>query len=88
MLTSFVLASIAATLSLLPGGVGSFEAGSVAAMRYLGVPLEAALTSTLLFRGLTLWLPMLPGIWFARHEMVGNGKPSKATAREPARKHR
>jgi hypothetical protein len=31
---------------------------------------------------------MLPGIWFARHEMVGNGKPSKATAREPARKHR
>jgi glycosyltransferase 2 family protein len=70
--TSFVLASIAATLSLLPGGVGSFEAGSVAALRYLGVPLEAALTGTLIFRGLTLWLPMLPGIWFARHEMVGS----------------
>jgi uncharacterized protein (TIRG00374 family) len=69
--TSFVLASIAATLSLLPGGVGSFEAGSVAAMRYLGIPLEVALTGTLLLRGLTLWLPMIPGIWFARHEMMG-----------------
>ncbi len=88
LFVSFVLASIAATLSLLPGGVGSFEAGAVASMRYLGVPLEAALTSTLLFRGLTLWLPMLPGIWFARHEMVGNGRSPKATAREPAPKHR
>jgi uncharacterized protein (TIRG00374 family) len=71
LFTSFLLASIAATLSLLPGGVGSFEAGSVASMRYLGIPLEVALTGTLLFRGLTLWLPMLPGIWFARHEMMG-----------------
>jgi uncharacterized protein (TIRG00374 family) len=71
--TSFLLASMAGTLSLLPGGVGSFEAGSVASMRYLGVPLEAALTGTLLFRMITLWIPLLPGIWFARHEMVGNG---------------
>ncbi|HYJ32414.1 MAG TPA: lysylphosphatidylglycerol synthase transmembrane domain-containing protein [Candidatus Binatia bacterium] len=76
LFTSFVLASIAATLSLLPGGVGSFEAGSVASMRYLGVPLEVALTGTLLFRGLTLWLPMLPGIWFARHEMMGEVETS------------
>ena len=71
LFVSFVLASIAATLSLLPGGVGSFEAGSVAAMRYLGVPLHVALTGTLLLRVLTLWIPMIPGIWFARHEMVG-----------------
>lgn len=77
--TSFVLASIAATLSLLPGGVGSFEAGSVAAMRYLGVPLEVALTGTLLFRGATLWLPMLPGVWFARHEMMGEGTNGSET---------
>ena len=79
LFTSFVLASIAATLSLLPGGVGSFEAGAVASMRYLGIPLEVALTGTLLLRGLTLWLPMLPGIWFARHEMVGESEaPEKA----------
>ena len=83
--TSFVLASIAATLSLLPGGVGSFEAGSVAALRYLGLPLEVSLTGTLLLRGLTLWLPMLPGIWFARHEMMGEEEPrgAKGRARHP-----
>ncbi|MCE8002886.1 hypothetical protein [Billgrantia ethanolica] len=35
----------------------------------LGVPLEAALTATLLLRGMTLWLPMLPGLWFARRAL-------------------
>lgn len=73
--TSFVLASIAATLSLLPGGVGTFEAGSVAALHFFGLPLEVALTATLLVRGFTLWLPLLPGVWFARHEMLGAPSP-------------
>jgi len=67
---SFVLASVVATVSLLPGGVGPFEAGSVGTLRVLGVPLEAAVASTLLLRGFTLWLPMLPGLWLARREMV------------------
>lgn len=89
LFTSFVLASIAATLSLLPGGVGSFEAGAVASMRYLGIPLEVALTGTLLLRGLTLWLPMLPGIWFARHEMMGepSGSRDAETKREEGAGH-
>jgi len=70
---SFVLASIAATVSLLPGGIGSFEAGSVASLRYLGVPIELALAATLLLRAFTAWLPLLPGLWFARREMHGLG---------------
>ncbi|HEX7076852.1 MAG TPA: lysylphosphatidylglycerol synthase transmembrane domain-containing protein [Candidatus Eisenbacteria bacterium] len=76
--TSFVLASIAATLSLLPGGVGTFEAGSVASLHYFGVPLEVSLTATLLVRGFTLWLPLVPGVWFARHEMMGSAPPGDA----------
>ena len=35
----------------------------------LGIPVEAALTSTLLLRGFTLWLPMLPGLWLAKREL-------------------
>ncbi|MGE5176311.1 MAG: lysylphosphatidylglycerol synthase transmembrane domain-containing protein [Hyphomicrobiales bacterium] len=77
--TSFVLASIAATLSLLPGGVGSFEAGLVASLHYFAVPLEVALTSTLLIRGFTLWLPLVPGVWFARREMMGAPAPPDPT---------
>jgi glycosyltransferase 2 family protein len=69
--TVFVMASVAATVSVLPGGVGAFEVGSVVLLRVLAVPLEAALAATLLLRGMTLWLPMLPGMWLARREVAG-----------------
>lgn len=66
----FVLASVAATVTLLPGGVGPFEAGSVGTLRLFGVPLEASIAATLLLRGFTLWLPMIPGLLLARREMA------------------
>lgn len=78
-LTSFVaiaMATIAATLSFLPGGVGSFEAGSTATLALLGVPVEAALTSTLLFRGLSLWLPLVPGLILARGDIAAHAPTS------------
>lgn len=68
-LPSFVIASIIATLTPVPLGLGTFETGCVAMLTLLGVPLEAALTATLLLRGMTLWLPMLPGLWFARRAL-------------------
>jgi len=68
--TVYVMASVAATVSVLPGGVGAFEVGSVVLLRVLAVPLEAALAATLLLRGLTLWLPMVPGLWLARREVA------------------
>jgi len=37
---------------------------------YVNIPVEAALTSTLLLRGFTLWLPMLPGLWLARRQLL------------------
>jgi hypothetical protein len=33
------------------------------------MPMEAALSATVLLRGLTFWLPMLPGVWIAHHEL-------------------
>jgi uncharacterized protein (TIRG00374 family) len=72
-LTTFVawtIGSIAGTISFLPGGLGSFEAGCAATLTLLGINIEAALTGTLLLRGLTFWLPLLPGWLLARHEMM------------------
>lgn len=66
---SFVVSSIVATLSPVPLGLGIFEASSVGMLNTLGIPVEAALTATLLLRGFTLWLPMLPGLWLARREL-------------------
>jgi uncharacterized protein (TIRG00374 family) len=71
---AFMMASIAVILGPVPMGLGSFEAVSIAMLRLFGVPFEAALSATLLFRGFTLWLPLIPGGILLRHEL----KPSEA----------
>jgi uncharacterized protein (TIRG00374 family) len=71
---AFMMASIAVILGPVPMGLGSFEAVSIAMLRVFGVPFEAALSATLLFRGFTLWLPLVPGGLLLRNEL----KPAKA----------
>jgi uncharacterized protein (TIRG00374 family) len=68
---SFVVASAVSTLAWVPGGLGTFEGTCIAMLHVHGVPLETALAATLLLRGFTFWLPMLPGLALARHEMLG-----------------
>jgi uncharacterized membrane protein YbhN (UPF0104 family) len=63
---AFMVASMAETVSIIPGGVGTYEAVSVGMLNFLGVPVEAALAGTLLLRGFTLWLPLLPGFYLLR----------------------
>jgi len=67
----FIAASVAATVSPFPVGLGTFEAVAVATLGMLGVQVEVALTATLLLRGFTFWLPMLPGLVFAQREIGG-----------------
>jgi uncharacterized protein (TIRG00374 family) len=64
----FMLATLVRILGVLPGGLGLFEAASVAALHVLDVPVSAGLAATLMFRVLAFWLPMLPGTLFARRE--------------------
>lgn len=63
---ALMMASIAATLAPIPMGLGSFEATSTAMLVMLGVQVEAALAATLLLRTLTLWLPLVPGLFLIR----------------------
>lgn len=63
---SFMIASLARTISIFPGGLGVFEGVSVLTLHQTGVPLAAALSATLLFRGLSYWLPMVPGFIASR----------------------
>ncbi len=67
---SFILASVVATLSLIPLGLGSFEGTCTGLLHLMGGGLEASLAATLILRGLTLWLPMLPGLVMIRREAV------------------
>jgi uncharacterized protein (TIRG00374 family) len=59
---AMIAASILVTLAPVPLGLGSFEAGSAGMLSLLGDPLPVALAATLLLRGFTLWLPLLPGL--------------------------
>ncbi len=65
---SFTMAALIAILGVIPGGLGLFEGGAVAMLRWFDVPVEAGLAATLLLRAWTFWLPMAPGIWITRHE--------------------
>lgn len=70
---AFMLASLARTLGFLPGGLGTFEAVSIGSLTIFGAPLASALAATLLFRGVSFWLPMVPGMIFARQEAHATG---------------
>jgi Mg2+-importing ATPase len=63
---SFMVASLFRTMGIVPGGLGTFEVTSVLMLRMVGVDVAAALSATLLFRGLSFWVPMVPGYWFSR----------------------
>jgi uncharacterized membrane protein YbhN (UPF0104 family) len=67
--SGFTVGAIVAMIAPSPLGLGTFAAGSTGMLAVLGVPIEAAFSATLLLRGLTFWLPMLPGVLIARHEL-------------------
>jgi Mg2+-importing ATPase len=67
---SFMGASVLRTVSVLPAGLGPFEAASVATLTLADVPVTAALSATLLFRVLTLLLPLIPGMLLARSALM------------------
>lgn len=71
--TSYMFSALFRTLSFSPGGLGAFEAAAVMILNSAGVPIETAFAATLLFRALNFWLPMLPGMWFARRVMRSQG---------------
>ena len=68
LFAGFMLASVLRSIGIVPGGLGAFEAAAVVTLHWVGVSIAVALSATLLFRGLTFWLPMLPGLWLAHRE--------------------
>jgi uncharacterized membrane protein YbhN (UPF0104 family) len=84
--TSFaalVMASVAATVGFMPGGLGTFEAGSVAVLTLTGTDGASALSATLLLRGFTFWLPMIPGVLFLRRPRAAGAAARRQHLAEP-----
>ena len=78
---SFMVASLFRTVGVVPGGLGLFEATLLLTLRMTGVELAVGLSATLLFRGLSFWVPMIPGYWFSRKVLAG--LPSEFAQRVP-----
>jgi Mg2+-importing ATPase len=58
---AYVAGVVASWVPLLPGGLGAVEIAVPAVLHHFGVPLAAGLAGTLLWRGISLFLPALGG---------------------------
>ncbi len=61
MIAGYGLGYLAGFISLVPSGLGVFEATMTAVYKSLGLPLEVAALATLLYRLFSLWVPLLAG---------------------------
>ncbi len=73
--SAFLIGVLARTLGFVPGGLGTFEAGTLGGLALFGVSVEPGLAAVLLFRGLSFWLPLLPGFWLGRRMTRGSAGP-------------
>jgi Mg2+-importing ATPase len=80
---SYMLATTARAIGIVPGGLGIFEGASVVTLELAGVPAVAALSGTLLYRVLSYWLPMAPGAWFF-HRAAKRESPAPLPTNEEA----
>ena len=79
--TSFMISTVLRTVSIVPAGLGAFEAASILTLHGAGIEVPVALAATLLFRGFSFWLPMLPGLLLAPSVLV-----SRPMATTPGRR--
>ncbi|HYX92256.1 MAG TPA: lysylphosphatidylglycerol synthase transmembrane domain-containing protein [Myxococcaceae bacterium] len=66
---AFMLSTLARTIGVLPGGFGTFDGTLVAVLNLMGIPVAEALSATLLFRGFSFFLPLVPGVLLSRAEL-------------------
>lgn len=67
VLLAYTAASVLAMIPITPGGLGFVEAGLTGTLTLAGVPAAAAALSTLAYRLVSFWLPLLAGppAWIA-----------------------
>jgi uncharacterized protein (TIRG00374 family) len=70
---AYIGASVLASASPTPGGVGAVEAALIAGLTSIGVPVAQATPAVLIYRLITYWLVMLPG-WVSLKVMQKRGE--------------
>jgi uncharacterized protein (TIRG00374 family) len=70
---AYIGASVVASASPTPGGLGAVEAALIAGLTSIGVPVAQATPAVLIYRLITYWLVMLPG-WISLKMMEKRGE--------------
>lgn len=58
----FGLSSVTALISMVPQGIGIYETAMTWIYNHMGVPFSIAITVSLLYRGITFWFAIVPGL--------------------------
>jgi len=74
VILAYVVGTVASWVPLLPGGLGAVEIALPAVLHHFGVPLSVALAGTLLWRGMSLFLPALGGALAYASLRAGRGE--------------
>lgn len=78
----YLAGNLGAIVSFLPGGVGLYEGGMIAALHAIGgVPPAPAVAATLLYRLLSLWLPLPAAVAALRRSRRGGSSAATAAPR-------
>jgi uncharacterized protein (TIRG00374 family) len=86
LIQGFFVGMTANLLPFFPGGVGSVDAGMIAAFLAFGEPASAVIVSVLVYRVIAFWLPLPPGIvaYLQLRRTVGRWK-EEGVAAAPSR---
>jgi uncharacterized protein (TIRG00374 family) len=80
LVQGFFVGMTANLLPFFPGGVGSVDAGMIAAFLAFGLPSSTVFVSVLAYRVIAFWLPIPPGIlaYFQLRKTVGRWREDRA----------
>ena len=83
LVQGFFVGMTANLLPFFPGGVGSVDAGMIAAFLAFGEPASAVIVSVLVYRVIAFWLPLPPGVvaYLQLRRTVSRWREEEATAR-------
>lgn len=63
VVAGFGLSSVLALVSMVPQGIGIYEAAMTWVYIQMGIPFSIAITVALLYRGITFWFAIVPGLF-------------------------
>lgn len=77
VILAYSIANFAGMVSVLPGGVGIYEALMTGTLVATGVPAALSLPVTVMYRILNMLIQLPPGYYFYHRTLHGNNKPAE-----------